>query len=298
MTKLVGLFVSLGTLSLMCGTAQAVDFSLCGGMICVPVKLADGKTHKMLFDTGNVSSWVRLEIAQEMRQPLEPYMHGDKPIPDVFRMGTQSAEMGGKSVSGKFLAIKAGADDLPPDVDGALAYTLFEDQVVELDYPKHVLTVGAAARAAGEPKAAIKLITFGKNGPPIVTIEGLAINGHALTAQYDTGFTGTLVVYDEAAGRLGLAESLQHGQPEKFPYTDGGVTMNASHVGQVTFGSEVIAPKPATIYVPGTGANPVHQPDGLFEATVGNALFAHSVVTFDFPAMTIYVRAPEVKTSG
>jgi hypothetical protein len=33
----------------------------------------------------------------------------------------------------------------------------------------------------------------------------------------------------------------------------------------------------------------VHQPDGLFEATVGNALFAHSVVTLDFHSMKVYI---------
>lgn len=295
MARLIGLLTALGAL---CGSAQAVDFSLCGGMICVPVKLADGKTHQMLFDTGNVSSWVRLEVAQGMKLPLEPYMHGDKPIPDVYRIGTQSLDLGGKAVSGRFLAIKAAADDLPQGVDGALAYPLFKDQVVEINYPQQVLTLGGDARAADAPHAAIKLITFGKSGPPIVTIEGLALDGHELTAQFDTCFTGTLVVYDEAAARLGLVEVLKHGQPEKFPYTDGGVTMDASHFGRVTFASQVIAAKPATIYVPGAGENPVHQPDGLFEATVGNALFAHTVVTFDFPAMTVYVRAPAAKTSG
>jgi hypothetical protein len=65
------------------------------------------------------------------------------------------------------------------------------------------------------------------------------------------------VVHDEAAGRLGLADALKHDHLEKFPYTDGGVTMDASHFGQVTFASEVIAAKPATIYVPGAGENPV-----------------------------------------
>jgi hypothetical protein len=142
MTRLVGPVAALGVLY---GTAQAVDFSLCGGMICVPVTLADGKTHQMLFDTGNFSSWVRLEVAQGLKRPLEPYLRGDKPVPDVYRIGTQRAGLGGKPVSGKFLAIKIG-DDVPRDVDGALSYTLFEDQVVEVHYPRHVLSVNACPR--------------------------------------------------------------------------------------------------------------------------------------------------------
>jgi hypothetical protein len=75
-----------------------------------------------------------------------------------------------------------------------------------------------------------------------------------------------------------------------FPYTDGGFNMNETAVRSVAFGSYVLARRPARVYFSATGKNPVHQPDGLFEATVGNALFAHSVVTLDFHSMKIYVQ--------
>ena len=58
----------------------------------------------------------------------------------------------------------------------------------------------------------------------------------------------------------------------------------------ITFARSVLASRTATVYFPAAGKNPVHQPDGLFEATVGNALFAHSVVTLDFKSMSVYVR--------
>jgi hypothetical protein len=75
-----------------------------------------------------------------------------------------------------------------------------------------------------------------------------------------------------------------------FPYTDGGVNMNEATAGSVAFGSYVLARRPARVYFSAAGRNPVHQPDGLFEATVGNALFAHSVVTLDFHSMKVYVQ--------
>ena len=121
-------------------------------------------------------------------------------------------------------------------------------------------------------------------------IEGLAVDGHAFAAQLDTCFTGTLVVYDAAIERLGLRAASVHGRPQSFPYTDGGVTLNAAPSGRITFAGSVLASRTATVYFPAAGKNPVHQPDGLFEATVGNALFAHSVVTLDFKSMSVYVR--------
>jgi hypothetical protein len=269
--------------------AEEVRFSDCGGMICVPVTLADGKEHQMLFDTGNVGSWMSLDIARGLKLPLEPYKDGDQVVPDLFRLGAQTVTLAGRALSGRFLALKP--EGLPPGIDGALAYPVFKDLTVEIDYPGHRLRISnSAAHAEGASHAPIKLITFGLKGPPIVTIEGLAIDGQHFAAQYDTCFTGTLVVYDDAIGKLGLKGAAAHGVPTEFPYTDGGITLNAARSGQITFGSEVLVRRPATVYFPGTGKNPVHQPDKLFEATVGNPLFAHSVVTLDFQSMTIYVR--------
>jgi hypothetical protein len=270
-------------------SAEEVTFSSCGGLMCIPVTLADGKQHQMLFDTGNPTSWVSIELAQAMKQQLEPYKRGDQVIPDVFLIGQQHLSVAGKTLEPRMAAFKA--DGLPAGVEGGLGYAAFKDLVVEIDYPRHRLRIGAEAAHADAAHAAIKLITFGAKGPPIVTIEGLGVDGHTFTAQYDTGYTGTLVVYDAAIERLGLRTAAAQGKPEEFPYTDGGVTMNATKAGQITFASNVIVPRPATVYFPGTGKNPVHQPDGLFEATVGNALFAHSIVTLDFKSMTVYVRS-------
>jgi hypothetical protein len=117
-----------------------------------------------------------------------------KAVPGIFRLGVQTISLQGRAFSGKFLAFdREQVGELPANVEGALAYTLFKDKVLQIDYP------------------------------------------HVAVRVLDPHETGT------AAG-----------------------------------GSE--------------GKNPVHQPDGLFDATVGNALFARSVVTLDFHAMKINVQ--------
>ncbi len=274
------------------GDVVGVTFERCGGMICVPVTLADGRSHVLLLDTGNVNSWLVADTARILGLKLIPIEQDGQAVAGIFRLGVQSVSLQGQPLSGTFLAgDRKQAGELPPGVEGALAYTLFKDRVLQIDYPHLTLRVlgprhADTSRSAGE----LKLITFGKKGPPIVVGSGFSVNGKSVSAQIDTCFTGTFVVYDAAAGALGLRSAAARGRPKYFPYTDGGVNMQEAPAEKVAFGAYVLLRPPARVYFPGTGDNPVHQPDGLFEATAGNALFVHSVVTLDFRAMRIDVR--------
>ena len=269
-----------------------VTFVPCGGMICLPVTLADGKSHLLLLDTGNVSSWLVADTARTLGLGLEPIEQDGKAVPGVFHLGVQTVSLQGRELSGKFLALgREQAGELPAKVEGALAYTLFKEKVLQIDYPHHTVRVldelpQSASRSASE----LRLITFGRHGPPIVVGSGFSVDGTAVSAQIDTCYTGTLPVYDRAIPELGLEGAAAHGQVKYFPYTDGGVNMYEAAAQSVAFGSYVLARRPARVYFSAAGRNPVHQPDGLFEATVGNALFAHSVVTLDFHSMKVYVQ--------
>jgi hypothetical protein len=162
--------------------------------------------------------------------------------------------------------------------------------VLQIDYPKHVLRISNVISTPvpehkGSTTGSLRMITFGEHGPPVVVASPFMLGGKIVHAQIDTVFTGTMVVYDAALDLLGLKKS---GAPTLFKYTDGGVNLLAGHTDGIAFGKHAIAGVD-TLYFVGDGKNPVHQPDNLFEATVGNALFANSVVTLDFHAMTIDV---------
>jgi len=267
-----------------------VAFEPCDGMICLPVTLADGRSHLLLIDTGNVNSWLAAGTARALHLKLEPIEQQGKAVPGIFRLGPQTVSLGGASLTGRFLAFEPEqAGELPPKVEGALAYTLFREQVLQVDYPHHRVRVLQAPAAPGAAEgAAMALITFGKDGPPVIVAGGFTVNGRAVHAQIDTCYTGTLLIYDAAIASLDLKGAAAETRPKFFPYTDGGVTMNEAKARSVAFGAYVAAP--ATIYFPGAGAVPVHQPDGLFEATVGNALLQHGVLTLDFRSMRVSVR--------
>ena len=271
--------------------AADLPFRDCNGVICIDVALDGAPPHTLLLDTGNTHSTLVTEVAKPLGWTLSPYQRNGKPLDGVYETDAHRATLGGIEGTEKFLVVdRARLGDKFPPVDGSIAYGFFKDRILEIDYPHHrlrisnVLTASAPAQAGNE--ADLSLITFGEHGPPIVVGAGFRVNGKPLRAQIDTAYTGSLLVYDSALGALGLTKQ---GKPEYFPYTDGGVNMLAAPAQSIGFGTQVIAAHP-TMYFVGEGDNPVHQPDGLFEATVGNALFAHSVLTLDFHAMKIGVR--------
>jgi hypothetical protein len=254
-------------------------------MICVDLSVDGSKPRTMLFDTGNVNSSLMADAAQALGWKSEPIVQDGKPIPGVQRGGEHSVDFGGTKLTGKFLVFdRSILGDDPPPADGSIAYTFFKDRRVRIDYARHTIVLSdAGAPLPGK----LELITFGTQGPPIVVGSPFTVNGKPVHAQIDTCYTGSLLVYDDAVGKLGLSKS---GTPKYFPDTDGGVNMLAATATSLGFEYTVLDGKKPTLYFVGEGKNPVHQPDGLFEATVGNALFAHSVVTLDFHSMTLDVK--------
>ncbi len=269
-----------------------LTFRPCDGMICLPVTLADGKNHWLLLDTGNVNSWLLADTARVLRLKLEVIEQNGKRLEGVFRLGTQTVSLQGQALSARFLAFdREQVGEHPAGVEGALAYTLFSGRVLQIDYPHRTLSVlDAPAGGFSASGAALQLITFGRQGPPVVVGSGFTVNGKPVNAQIDTCYTGTLVVYDQSVADLGLQDAATGGRPKYFPHTDGGVNMTEAAIDSIAFGGHVLAARPATVYFPAAGKTPVHQPDGLFAATVGNALFAHSVVVLDLQSMRIDVR--------
>lgn len=271
--------------------AADLPFRDCNGVICIDVALDGAPPHTLLLDTGNTHSTLVTEVARSLGWTLSPYQRNGKSLEGVYESGAHRAALGGVAGAENFLVVDRArlGDEFPP-VDGSIAYGFFKDRILEIDYPHHRLRISnvltASAPAPARNEADLALITFGEHGPPIVVGAGFRVNGKPLRAQIDTAYTGSLLVYDSALGALGLTKQ---GNPEYFPYTDGGVNMLAAPAQSIGFGTQVIATHP-TMYFVGEGKNPVHQPDGLFEATVGNALFAHSVLTLDFHAMKIGVK--------
>jgi hypothetical protein len=268
-----------------------LPFNDCDGLICIDVALDGAKPRRMMFDTGNVNQVIVAESAKEAGWTLEPVQKDGQTVSGIYRAGEHRVAFGKVDAKAEFFAFdRARLGEYAPPGDGALTYPFFKDRIVQIDYPRHRLRISDVITTPvperGDATGVLKLITFGEHGPPVLVGSPFTLNGKSLRAQIDTCYTGSLLVYDAALAKLGLGKQ---GKPEFFRYTDGGVNMLAAPAQSLGFGTQVIAKNP-TMYFVGEGGIPVHQPDGLFEGTVGNALFAHSVVTLDFHAMTLDVQ--------
>jgi hypothetical protein len=136
-------------------------------------------------------------------------------------------------------------------------------------------------------RAKISLITFGKEGPPIVVADGFEINGQNVSAQVDTMYTGSMLIYTASIDKLSLSTASKTTDVRFFALTDGGVNMKSAAAQKEGFRGTTLLQDRARVYFP---TETVHEPDALFDATVGLELFQDAVVTLDFHDMTIAVR--------
>ena len=271
-------------------------FKPCDGLICMDASLDGAPPRTLMLDTGNAHSTLIADIARELSWTLKPIERSGQAVGGIFLGGEHRVGLGGVAAPEPFYVFeRAMLGIYQPPVDGSLSYDFFKDRVLEIDYPHHRIrfTAPAATPApADKPEGAgsLRLITFGERGPPVVVGSPFTVNGKNVRAQIDTVFTGSMLIYDAALDTLGLKKE---GAAELFKYTDGGVELLAGRSDSIGFGKRGLVGGAHTLYYVGAGKNPVHQPDGMFDATVGNALFSNCVVTLDFHAMTLDIRTAD-----
>jgi hypothetical protein len=294
-------FAMLLTLSLAPAQAQrsgdvkfATEVPLldCDGMPCVEARMGSGPVLKMGLDTGNADSVLDAAYAEAAGlKPSEPLPAGAPS--GMFRTVISSISVGSvKLESVPTLAMSLSdmiAQNQMPQVDGTLAYTAFNDRILQIDFVRRKVRISevlAAPVACSGACDKITLINFGKEGPPIVVADGFEINGKKVSAQVDTMYSGTFLVYTAAIEKLQLAEAAKTTKSRDFPFTDGGVKMKESPAEKEGFHGLTLSGPAPLVYFPTAD---VHEPDGLFDATVGLELFYKAAVTLNFHDMTISV---------
>jgi hypothetical protein len=265
----------------------------CSGLPCVDIVTDQGKHLHMLVDTGNASSLVDAAVAKEIGLATTPVTGQDGKLIDGYSRSALNGVMLGDASLGtvKVLVVDLAQyikRDRVPKCDGLLSYTAFKNRLLELDYKKKTVRVSAALTTdlkcpgfCGD----ITYPTFGKQGPPIVVATGFTINAKPLTVQIDTLFSGTMLVYSPSVDKLGLASQSASTDKEFFRYTDDGVDMIKSQADDESFGSHALA-RSAPVFFP---TSAVHQPDGMFDGTVGHGLFKDIVLTLDLHANHVWI---------
>ncbi len=276
-------------LTMTTAASKASDVAMldCSGLPCISVQSAGGGPLTMLIDTGNSTSLLDLAKVKTFGPAidLEPVKDSTgKPVPGYFRAMLKDVRIGQAAIGDlEFLAIDMGkAIDQGhfPRSNGTIAYTAFQGRLLTLDFRHHLVGVDDASSAApcGTSCGTITYPTFGLGGPPIVVTTGFRVNGKNVNVQVDTLYAGTMLIYPTSVDKLGLNAEAGSVRTEHFPFTDGGVEMVRGGAADESFDDHLLIGD-APIYF----ATPkVHTPDGMFDGTVGAALFARHVVHLDF----------------
>ncbi len=273
-------------------SAAEVAMGSCSGLPCASFDLGGGKSATMMIDTGNAHPMLDLARAKALGLDLQPYVsRSGQTVPDVYRATLPDLRLGGESLGKAELIVADFKKSIDggtfPACDGTVSYVNFKDRVVTLDYRRHRLSVSAPGTAVAAPagSGALTYPTFGAKGPPIVVADHFSVDGKPVSVQIDTLYSGTMLIYGTAVDRLALSDEAGSVKKRRFPYTDGGVDMVEGHAAQEGFAGEVLL-SAAPLYF----ATPeVHQPDGLFDGTVGAELFAGHKLTLDFHADKVWL---------
>jgi hypothetical protein len=293
---MVGSLVATSLAAQSPGHAARIDFAAdvplveMDGVPCVQLRMGDGTELLFGIDTGNVNTCIDSKVAAAAGLAISAL---PPPMPRGYSIAVMPEQhVGALALEGRrALAFDFSANKMPR-IAGTLAYPVFKDRILQIDFAAHRVRISGILTGAATdlgPRDGFSLVTFGKEGPPIVVARGFNVDGKPVTAQVDTMYTGSLVIYSASIARLGLGSQASGEATEFFPLTDGGVNMKVAPAGSETFHGTRLGLHESKVYFPTKG---VHEPDGLFDATVGLALFGDAVLTLNFHDDTISVTRP------
>ncbi|HXJ06887.1 MAG TPA: retropepsin-like aspartic protease [Candidatus Acidoferrum sp.] len=272
--------------------ATEVPLMDCEGLPCIEARIAGGPALKMGIDTGNVDSVLDTPYAEAAGLKPTAALPAGAPT-GMYRTVIPSIRVGNVTLMNVGTLAMSLSDMISqnqmPHVDGTLSYTAFKDRILQIDFVarkvriSEVLTAPVACTGACDK---ISLIKFGKEGPPIVVADGFEINGKKMSAQIDTMYSGSLLVYTASIEKLQLADAAKTTKSRDFPFTDGGVKMKEAPAQMESFHGLALSGRAPLVYFP---TPDVHEPDGLFDATVGLELFYRAALTLNFHDMTVSV---------
>lgn len=282
------------------GAARMVEIPLldCTGLPCVDMSTANGKTVRLLIDTGEVNSYLDIKVAEALGVNLEPLNGGSSTVAEVQQTVVPGAKLGDLPLGNfPFMVLDTTPQAAVPGQkvarlpgDGALAYGAFQNRLLEIDYARRVLRISTPeSRAPACPRVCSDLVIkhFGNYGPVTLTTTGFTLNGLPIEVQIDTLFTGTMLVYPASVEKFGLKKEAKSKHKEFFPFTQGGLKLARFDGISETFRDLPLLSDAPVYFMTADD----HPPAVQFDATVGSGLLSHAVVTLDFKGMHFWMDA-------
>jgi hypothetical protein len=269
-----------------------VPLQVCGSLPCVQMSTQSGKTLMLVLDLGEPNSYLDAKAAQSLSAEVKPMKsEGAADIAQVQQTVVPGAKIGDLPMGDFPFTVldtspspdQLNAKQIPPfPADGVLAFRAFQNRIVAIDYAGHKIRISEPLDNEQPcPHACTDLVVrhVGKYGPVTLTTDGFAVNGHAVTAQIDTMFPGTMLIYQDFVNELGLKKMAKAKQKQFFPFLLGGVKLAQAEGATESYNGTLLGSDMPLFFFDKEDA---HEDPANFNATVGSGIFQSGTAVFDF----------------
>lgn len=263
-----------------------------------------GKTLRLLIDIAEANSYLDTKAAQALGLNLTALKGADSTdVNQVQQTVVPGAKLGDLPMGDfPFMVLdaslqpeKPGGQPRPFPADGALTFRAFQNRLLKIDSPHHVIRVSEPQDTAPPcPRTCSDLVIrhTGNFGPVTITADGFTLNGQPVAAQLDTLFTGTMLIYPSSVEKLGLKKAAKAKHKAFFPFTQGGVKLARFDGGATEVFRDLPLMENAPLYF---FTSDDHPPAMQFDVTVGMGLLSGVTASFDFKGMHLWME-PANKT--
>jgi hypothetical protein len=269
------------------GPAQEIPFVFERNQILVTARIEQRGSFGCLVDTGANPSVIDLALARSFELRLSEQAGTAEGIGDehVKVYATEMNAGVGDAAGSRFAAV---AVDLAPlsktfgrPIDCILGQSWLATRVVEFDYPRRVLRLGASRRSAGDCHTMPMRFWMDDDLMPLVTIQ---VNGRDVPVSLDTGSSTTLRLFPLEARAAGIEFDLAG--DTSVTGVRGKATTSAARAARIQFG-----PLSATDTRISVGARNEGEAPGR-SGNLGNGLLRLGVLTLDYPARSVRICTP------
>ncbi len=274
---------------------MTVPFRFPKQQILLSVLVNGSGPYNMLLDSGTDPSAIDIGLARsigmELSAPTSTGTGAGEGSVDVVPTTINTLEVGNlrvQDIDALALDLSALGARLGMPLHGVLGYSLLQNRIVEIDYPRRRIQFLDTSDAA-DPETSLPMMFTREDNIPV--LQGLKVNGVSLLSTLDTGSSRTLTLYPTAVSSLEIAGSANAGSTEigaGFAGTSSYRALSARSVDidSLHFGSQTIFAL--------TAGNRMATSELEPQANIGNGLLQYCILRLDYKNKRIGFRDCQV----
>jgi predicted aspartyl protease len=269
--------------------AIEIPFEFFKNEIFVQANIDGQGPFTMLVDTGTDPSAIDLETAKTIGLKLSSKAHkssgGGTVANTTYACKLTSVEIGGLAARN----IEAGAIDLTKiserlgrHVDGVFGHSLLNRRIVQFDYPAKILRFFDSSPASKSGSTTL-LFRYDDN----LLIPGIVVNGQQVTANLDTGSSGSFQLSPAAVVALKLTDEVVRAPVTTSVGYNGEFENRTGKLKSVKIGEISVNDAPVQFYGKGSGHDSVP-----WSLNIGNVFLKDYVVTINYRGKSVTFEKP------